>query len=334
MPVQQGLQELPESLAVAVLLASPVDLGHQLSILPESLHQHAINAAYPSIRRHHSLTLERNEVARTDRNTAYQVLQHATTAGSPLKKLVVRGIPILNNKHLLQPITAACKLASAVQLIFEFGLQQDMHHPDAPGLQWQLYVQLGDALSTNTALTSLDLTACRGYRHRVNFDCMSEVLTGLPNLTQLQELRVKDFWMREVFPPVATLAALQILELRDCRELLELPPLDGLTALQTLEVTDCEKLQRLPLLDSLTALQTLDLSGCKELKYLPPLATLTALEYLTLGLCSQLQQLPLLNSLTALQVLELDDCPQLELPSLDNLKAMEVLRTWDSCMDF
>jgi hypothetical protein len=54
----QVLQSLPESLAVAVLAAAQVDLAHQLFVLPVSLHSLAIEAAYPSIRRDHSFTLD------------------------------------------------------------------------------------------------------------------------------------------------------------------------------------------------------------------------------------------------------------------------------------
>jgi hypothetical protein len=71
--------ELPEGLAIAVLAASPADLEHHLSILPESLHLLAIEAAYPSIRHLPSLTLEFNSLR--DPTTAYAVL-HAATAGA------------------------------------------------------------------------------------------------------------------------------------------------------------------------------------------------------------------------------------------------------------
>jgi hypothetical protein len=39
------LQQLPESLAIAVLAASPAHLVHHLSILPGSFHHLAIEAA-------------------------------------------------------------------------------------------------------------------------------------------------------------------------------------------------------------------------------------------------------------------------------------------------
>jgi hypothetical protein len=53
----QVLEQLPDGLAIAVLFASPEDLHHLLPVLPESLYALAIDAAFPSIRREHSLSL-------------------------------------------------------------------------------------------------------------------------------------------------------------------------------------------------------------------------------------------------------------------------------------
>jgi hypothetical protein len=56
--VLKVLQQLPNVLAIEVLAASPADLEHHLSILPATLHLLAIEAAFPSIRRHRSLSLD------------------------------------------------------------------------------------------------------------------------------------------------------------------------------------------------------------------------------------------------------------------------------------
>jgi hypothetical protein len=58
MYVLKVLHQLPEGLAIAVLISSRADLEHHLSILPSSLHPLAVEAAFPSIRRDHSLTLD------------------------------------------------------------------------------------------------------------------------------------------------------------------------------------------------------------------------------------------------------------------------------------
>jgi hypothetical protein len=115
-PVLKVLQELPEGLAIAVLAASPADLHQQLDILPASLHHLAIEAAFPSIRRHHSLTLDFDSTVGANFGTACAVLHTATTAVSALRKLDLQHIPVQSNKRLLQLIAAACMSASDVSL--------------------------------------------------------------------------------------------------------------------------------------------------------------------------------------------------------------------------
>jgi hypothetical protein len=112
------LQQLPEGLAIAVLAASPAPFEHHLSILPACLHPLAVEAAFPSIRRHHSLSLDFGSLKNT---TAYAVLHAATAATigfSALKELKLKQIPVGCDNHLHQMISAACRSAQDVQLHF------------------------------------------------------------------------------------------------------------------------------------------------------------------------------------------------------------------------
>jgi hypothetical protein len=111
------LQQLPKGLAIAVLAASPADLEHHLHILPASLHQQAIEAAFSPIRRHRSLSLDFDSLR--DPITLYALL-HAATAGitgtRALKELELKNIPDSCDSRLLQMISDACRSASDVQL--------------------------------------------------------------------------------------------------------------------------------------------------------------------------------------------------------------------------
>jgi hypothetical protein len=102
--VLQVLQQLPEGLAIAVLAAPPADLEHQLDLLPASLHHLAIEAAFPSIRGYHSLTLDFNSDVRLKPEIACAVLHAATTASSALRNLHLSHVPLTGNDRLLQLI--------------------------------------------------------------------------------------------------------------------------------------------------------------------------------------------------------------------------------------
>jgi hypothetical protein len=112
--VLQVLQSLPESLAIAVLAASQAELEHQLVVLPASLHPLAIEAAYPSIRRDHSLTLDFSSPGDKISFTTFAALHAATTGTCALRKLHLSHIPVQDNDHLLQLVAAACKSAADV----------------------------------------------------------------------------------------------------------------------------------------------------------------------------------------------------------------------------
>jgi hypothetical protein len=143
--VLKVLQELPEGLAIAVLAASPADLDHHLSILPANLHTLAIEAAYPSIKRDQSRTLDFNSSSGGISSTTYAVMQAATTVASALQNLYISHIPVHDNNRLMPLIAAGSKSASDVQL--SVGRIRQYGHA------WHSFAQLAEALSSNTGLT-------------------------------------------------------------------------------------------------------------------------------------------------------------------------------------
>jgi hypothetical protein len=363
--VVQVLEQLPESLAIAVLAASSGDLRHHLDILPASLHCLAIEAAFPSIRRHQSLKLAikstpkvefydafamtctaRESPLVVDPSTACAVLCAAITASSALKGLDLQNISV-GNGRLLQLISAACMCALDVTLSFSDALVQHVSEHSA-------LAQIGEALACNTAFISLFLTFQNGYRQCFHLDRVLEALTGLQslslagtyeyrheakasvpapscivNLLGLTSLCIgPHFHVVDLPQVVCRMTHLRALHLWGEREpqLKELPSLSLLTALQTLELQGFSKLEVLPPLATLTSLQTLHLSDCAMLRYIPPLATLSDLRTFKLCQCSQLWELPSLNSLRALQTLELIHCQFQRMPSLDTLTALQNLK--------
>jgi hypothetical protein len=101
LPVMQVLEHLPDGLAIAVLSAPPAKLSYQLSLLLESLYPLAIDAAFPSIRQEHSLTLDFFPLSERDPIKAAAVMHAATTATSALKRVKLSSIPVQNNDRLL-----------------------------------------------------------------------------------------------------------------------------------------------------------------------------------------------------------------------------------------
>jgi Leucine-rich repeat (LRR) protein len=342
--VLKVLQKLPEGLAISVLAASETDLNKQLSILSESLHPLAIEATFPSIRRHHSLKLDL--ASAYTHTTACAVLHAATTATNTLQKLDLWNIPVCDNDHLLQLISAACRSALDVCLRFTHRVRYQVP-------QSQHFAQLQDTLSHNTALTSLQLTLPDTPYSFLEFDKLLESLTRLQTLQLAPKGHSSSAFLRNCPLPPAThfirmsflthlclghgfhleglsqivlyMTRLQALSLRGSN-LRELPPLSSLTALQSLEVHDCQHLREVPSLDTLTALQTLDCAHCEELEELPTLATLTALQIMNVVGCHNLYELPSLCTLTALQILNLVGCSNLEeLPPLATLTGLHTL---------
>jgi Leucine-rich repeat (LRR) protein len=347
--VLKVLQELPEGLAVSVLAASAADLQWHLSILPASLHPLAIEAAFPSIRRHHSLTLDISSFFGS--NTPYTVLRAATTGTIALKKLHLQYISVCANDDLLQLISAACRSALDVNLEFTNSYLHQV--PDS-----QPYLQLEDTLSHNTALTSLQLSfpdiPCQFFRFELLLESLKSLQTlklaprgdffrkvyhdyhlpparhfiSLPVLTHL--CLGHGFHFMELSQIVPYMTRLKALSLRGF-DLEELPPLCSLTALQTLELVHCERLKQLPPLDTLTALQQLKTNALVRLQRVPPLATLTALQTLELANCAQFQEVPPLDTLTALHTLVLSGFALQQIPPLATLTALQLL-SLHSCL--
>jgi hypothetical protein len=167
------LQTLPEGLAIAVLAAAPVDIEHQLAMLPTSLHPYAIEAAFPSIRRHHSLTLDFASLR--DPASVLHAATAGTTGASALKELELNNIPKRFSDRLQKLISAACRSASDVRLDFDSNY---LHYAPKP----VPFSQLETALSHNSSLTSLKLIFVGDPWHFLNLDSLLQSLTGLQSL--------------------------------------------------------------------------------------------------------------------------------------------------------
>jgi Leucine-rich repeat (LRR) protein len=345
--VLKVLQRLPGGLATKVLAASTADLEHQLSILPQSMHQLAVHAAFPSILCDHSLKLNSAFPVKRSTTAVHAALEAATTAPKFLKKLDLSHIPKQNDTRLLQLIAAACMTASDVSLMFDSDSLQDVasQQPVAP---------LHEALSHNTALTRLGLCFPDASCYSISFDCLLKALTGLQSLSLakyqprgddsctsplpapacIQHLHLTHlhlgpgFHLMDLPQIMPHLTSLQILHLEGDSRLQEqdLPDLSPLTALQTLKLDAFKKLNALPPLDTLTALQTLEVNFCEMLQQLPSLSTLIALQTLRLYVVLHLREVPPLDTLTALQTLELRSCDKLQgMPSLAAFTALQTL---------
>jgi hypothetical protein len=345
--VLKVLQQLPEGLAIAVLAASPADVEHHLSMLPDSLHPLAIEAGLPSIRYQRSLSLDFKSL-----RNPIMVLHAAisgTTGASALKELELKHIPVRYNECLQQLISSACRSASDVRLDFRCSIPS-LFPKSLP------MSQIEKALSHNTALTSLQLTFGGDPWHVFNLDRLLESLTGLQslelgssiglhtgyfpvsvptpmsiaNLLCLTRLCLGPSFDLEELPQLLPhLTRLQTLRLEDeLNNRPELETLSSLTALQTLELlADWDVL---PPLSTLTALQTLDLCGCFMPSQFPPLDALTSLETLKLGRSTDLQQLPPLHKLTALKTLMGEFVHLQEWPGLDGLSNLQSLDLFGS----
>jgi hypothetical protein len=350
--VLQVINQLPEGLAIAVLTASSADLSHQLDVLPASMHHLAVEAAFPSICSHNSLTLDFKSTEKLKPGTACTVLHAATRTNCALRKLNLSHIPLKGNEPLLELISAACMSSLDVSLSFNVD--------NVPPLfEGKALVKVGEALSCNTALTSLALTFRYDHSQIFSLDSLLEALTRLQSLKLAMNEHVMCFKDQVVAPRcigkmlhlthlclghgfdltelpqiVPYIAKLQALHLRgDCTATLqELPSVSHLTALKTLELQFWHDLESLPPLASLTSLQALHLSNCSELKSVPSLSSLRALQSVQLLHCQELEELPSLDNLAALQTLELSGCEHIHhLPSLASLSALKTftLRHFD-----
>jgi hypothetical protein len=364
LPVLQVLQQLPDGLAIAVLAAAQVDADHLLDILPVDLHPLVIEAAFPAIFPHRSLSLNLETESDTIPSSVYAALHAATTATSPLITLNVTCIPVCDNQRLLELILTACKSASRVALDYNRCCATNL-----PNLQH--LEQLRKVLCQNTSITSLELSFGGGPReafelssllrkitnlrnlsldvkvpHGVPGPCLAPQCIGLlrcltrlrfgpgvnvrelpeilPRLTKLEVLHLGTDEGLQNMPPLGALTGLKTLELANIINLSELPSFTALTALHTLHMIGCRCLEPMQYLSTFTGLQTLRLMIFEQ--KLPSLATLTALKAVDLSDCWRLQQLPPLDTLTALQTLQLAGCGQLQqLPPLATLTALNTL---------
>jgi hypothetical protein len=280
------LEQLPEGLAMSVLAASPADLDHQLDILPASLHRLAIEAALPSIRRHHSLTLsfgclgdkdtgEREGVVTVSPAHGHAVLHAARTANSALEVLDLRNIRVKDNIPLLQLISAACMSPLDIRLSFNLEDVEDMSECSA-------FSQIVEAFSSNTALTRLSLDMKHDSNALFDYDSLLAALTQLQSLTLTQDNHL-DFLNLYVPAPrgIVNLLSLTHLCLGPGFALMDFPQVVcHMTQLQALllRVYWDSELRELPSLSHLTALKTLELHVPSKVELLPPLATLTLLQ--------------------------------------------------------
>jgi Leucine-rich repeat (LRR) protein len=337
--VLKVIQQLPEGLAIRVLADLRANLDLQLYILPASLHHLAIEAAFPSIRRHHSLTLDFDKL--TPRmSTAEAVMQAVNTATSSLQTLCLENIPVRNNKRLLQLIATACRSALDVTLsagnpdvLARNEMQPDISRLDcifrsSTGLQsLSLAVEYGlsqgrfRGFAAPSCISNLQFLthSClgRGFHHM-------DLPQIVPHMTSLQSLYINRCELLQL-PPLCPLTRLQSLKLRSFHYLRELPSLPTLAPLQRLELRYFHDLYELPPLSMLTALQTLILVGCGALREVPPLDTLASLHELNLAKCPSLKQVPSLHSVTALQTLQLCELAVQCIPPLDTLPALQTL---------
>jgi hypothetical protein len=255
--VLKVLQQLPEGLAIAVLTSSPADLEQHISILPSSLHPLAVEAAFPSIRRDHSLTLDFASL--TGPMTAYTVL-HAATAGSTaacdLQEVKLKQVPTSCNQRLQQVISATCRSASDVSL--DFGCSDLQLVPEHPP-----FLQLSEVLSHNSALTNLQLSFVGDPCLVIDLDYMFQSLAGLRSLALTSSRCRATVCSTDGLPAprcITSLIRLTHLSLGPGFHLRDMPQIvPHMTRLQALHLKGYCELQKLLPLDTLAALQTLQL---------------------------------------------------------------------------
>jgi hypothetical protein len=286
--VLKVLEQLPECLAMSVLSACPADLDHQLDTLPASLHHLAIEAALPSIRRHHSLTLsfhclwdegkaekECERVVTVSPAHGHAVLHAARTSVCALKVLDLRKIPVEDNDRLLQMIAAACLCPSDIRLDFDFSTDQCT-------FECNVLPQIVESLSSNTALTSLSLDVQRDAFELFDFDSLFGALTGLQRLELSRDKHVDDLDLYVTAPRcIVNMLFLTHLCLGPGFDIMNVPEIVcHTTQLQALHLRGNwdPGLRELPSLSQLTALKTLELKVPKKVESLPRLATLTLLQ--------------------------------------------------------
>jgi hypothetical protein len=282
----QVLQQPPECLAIAVMAASrrsSADVEQQLSMLPASVHPLAIDAAFPSFRRHHSIALD--FVTLGCPNTWYAVLHAATKDTSALEKLHLQHIPVHETERLLLRLSSVCRSVLDVKL--DFANRDPQHVPGSQALR-----EIGVSLSQNIALTSLELNFQDDPYDVINPEYLLESLQGLHNLA-----------LAPYTYPVGSMPPEQDNPLPE--HIINLPRLTRLCLGPGFHLTELPQI-----VPQLTRLQELCLSGSNP-QALPPLSPLTALETLKLQGMAELTELPQLLALNLLQLLDLRSCLKL-----------------------
>jgi hypothetical protein len=172
----QVLEQLPEGLALTVLRAAQVPTDRLLSMLPTRLHSLAIEACFPFLLEEHFLSLDFNNYTWETPEAIYAALHAAVTAITALETVSVQRILDLNNDGLLKLIISTCKSASGVRLDYESMFRLDVPEPEH-------IQQLGEVLSQNSSLTSLELSFSGQPTDTFNFDGLLDKLTNLQSLS-------------------------------------------------------------------------------------------------------------------------------------------------------
>jgi hypothetical protein len=110
--------------------------------------------------------------------------------------------------------------------------------------------------------------------HLLNLDgCKSiKVLSGLSNLTALNDLRINNCISLPEVLNVQKLESLRILYMEGCKSIKALVGLEDLEALEQLKVDECENLTHILGIQKLKSLKFLSIAGCKSISNLLDLA--------------------------------------------------------------
>jgi Leucine-rich repeat (LRR) protein len=216
---------------------------------------------------------------------------------------------------------------------------------DLTGLKQLKSLELNVSLSKITglcSLTNLVFLQCETYplspclkdiRRLTNLqalfllNCTATRVLDLTNLEALRRVEIFHFPnLTAVRGFSSRMGRLQSLAISQCRELVECAGLGEVWSLEVLSVRDSDRLEELPCLGRLTRLQQLDLSQSKSLRAVPGLSDLVALEMFWADGCVELAAVPDLVKLTRLLRLDIKNCPVQEVPGLDGLVALTILR--------
>jgi hypothetical protein len=153
-------------------------------------------------------------------------------------------------------------------------------------------------------------------------------LSGVEELSQLEEFTCLDSPELSDIQPVSFLRNLRKLTISDCRALASLPDLSALRRLISVSVEDCAAMTDVSGLYDANTIESLALIRLSELRNIEALHSLKALKYLSLENCGCIDTLAPLSSLTQLESLNIKGCPLVSslIPVVDlpRLKSIEV----------